>query len=284
MNSIKTTFASIALGAAALLASGAAHATTAPGEQVGLDEASPLPEGIFFINTTRFERLTVPGAQAVENIPIIAWSTPWHILGGRLEILAAAPSIAVSVPGFGDTLDGFVAPVAGGALAWDLGGGASFSNIVLEYAPTNNPVSVILGINVWTFRDTAAFTYKFGGGWTFMADGTINLPTNDVETGAKVQDDTFLYDISLLKSFGKWTVGAVAFGTHDIEHSIGTCTLCGYRDAAGVLVGYDFGPVTLQAFATQDYNIDGVVNAREASTFWTRAIIPLWVAPAESMK
>jgi hypothetical protein len=280
---IKTTLASIALGTAALLASGAAYATTAPGEQVGLDEASPLPEGIFLIDTARLERVAGIAHQGgsvelLENIPIIAWSTPWHILGARLEILAAAPYAGINdvvAPGW---VDGQVAPVAGYALAWNFGA-LSVSNIQVEYAPSNNRIGSGLGLNVWTFRDTLATTYKLGGGLTFMADATINLTSNDQQTGHAVQNSSFLYDLSLLKSFGKWTVGAVAFGTSDIENKAGPET---FRNAAGGLVGYDFGPVILQGFLTHDY--DNSKGTPEASTFWTRAIIPLWVAPAEPLK
>lgn len=276
MKNWKVTVASAAMGAVALCMGGAAYATTAPGEQVGLNEASPLPEGVYFIDTNRYQNTgDVNGLKhnsLYENIPIIAWSTPWQILGARLEVLAAVPFLQLGgLAGACGACTDQVAPVGGFALAWNLGGGLSFSNIVLEYAKSDNALAKAAGLNVWTFRDTGALAYTMGG-WTFLADGTINV-TSD----SNIQKNSFLYDLSALRTFGKWTVGAIAYGSTNIE---GPSV---YQNAAGAMVGYDFGPLTLQAYVAQDFSVSRGLT--ESTIGWTRVIIPLWNPAAnESLK
>jgi hypothetical protein len=72
------------------------------GWTAGLALGAPLPEGVYFINTaTYFERsASAPGAPTIDagvNLPLIAWSTPYTILGGRLELIATVPQIAVGI-------------------------------------------------------------------------------------------------------------------------------------------------------------------------------------------
>ena len=58
-------------------------------------------------------------------------------------------------------------------------------------------------------------------------------------------------DLTATKKFGNWEPGPVAFGSTDL-----TSPITGYQKqsqfAVGGLVGYDFGPVTLQAYATTE--------------------------------
>jgi hypothetical protein len=58
-------------------------------------------------------------------------------------------------------------------------------------------------------------------------------------------------DLTATKKFGKWGFGAIAFGATDLRRPIS-----GYQKqsqfAVGWLMGYDFGPITLQACATTE--------------------------------
>src|SRR6476646_7872373 len=90
----------ITLGAMALSAfSGAAYAgsITQPGETVGYALGAPLPEGVYFATTGSYGsfRNLGDGADALVNIPVIAWSTPWTIFNGRVEAYVAAPEVAI---------------------------------------------------------------------------------------------------------------------------------------------------------------------------------------------
>ncbi len=68
---------------------------TPPGERVGLDLASPLPEGIYFVDIASVGGnrpwTAGPGATASafnDNVPVVVWSTPWNIMGGHMPFLA----------------------------------------------------------------------------------------------------------------------------------------------------------------------------------------------------
>ena len=97
----------VALGALALCG-GSAYAApiTPPGEEAGLNAASPLPEGIYFVNvfgTGGDYLVDDKRSNLTFTVPIILWATPWqpNFLGfnGRFEVVAAAPVIGnVGIP------------------------------------------------------------------------------------------------------------------------------------------------------------------------------------------
>jgi len=71
-------------------------------------------------------------------------------------------------------------------------------------------------------------------------------------------------DLTATKKFGKWEFGPVAYGSTDLTRPI-----AGYQKqsdfAVGGLLGYDFGPLTLQAYATTEvveHNYGGPGHAR----------------------
>jgi hypothetical protein len=84
-------------------------------------------------------------------------------------------------------------------------------------------------------------------------------------------------DLTAIKKFGKWQIGPVAYGSADLAHPIGS-----YQQqaqfAVGGLFGYDFGPLTLQAYATADA-VEHNYGGRDTRG-WFRMIIPLWTPPA----
>ena len=149
---MNTKFA-ITLGAIALSTmSGAAYAgsLTQPGETVGIAIGAPLPEGVYFVDTGSYGSFRVLGdsSDALVNIPVLAWSTPWTFLGGRIEAYTAAPEVAV-----GRTSNtAFISAIYNPALlvgeAWSLGNGWNFSSWVGGYAPVDNE----LGQDYWTFN------------------------------------------------------------------------------------------------------------------------------------
>ena len=58
-------------------------------------------------------------------------------------------------------------------------------------------------------------------------------------------------DLTATKKFGKWEVGMVAYASTDLTRPIGNYQKQG-DIAVGALLGYDFGPVNLQAYATTE--------------------------------
>ena len=258
---------------------GLAGSVTQPGELVGLATGAPLPPGFYFVNTADWGcRNTDPRDICVGvTIPVIAWSTPWTILGGRVQFLAAWPAIEVGVNNV-DYTAGMYNPAALVQLAWDLGGGWGVSYAIGAYFEFDSGIA-------WSdtsLNQRFAVSYT-GGGWNLTANlvwGThFDSVTNDPQTspcpgvsGFGCNPDFLNLDLTATKKFGKWELGPVAFGSWDISDPIE-----GYRQqnqfAVGGLIGYDFGPVTLQTYITTDVSQDnyGGYDTRG----WTRIIIPL---------
>jgi hypothetical protein len=59
-------------------------------------------------------------------------------------------------------------------------------------------------------------------------------------------------DLTAARKFGKWEVGAVTYGSTDLTSTRATY-LKQNQFAFGGLLGYAFGPVTLQSYATTDF-------------------------------
>ena len=74
-----------------------AGSVTQPGETVGLAAGAPLPEGLYFVNTGDWGNRSGVDTSVGVDIPVLAWSTPWMILGGRVQFLIAGPVVEVGV-------------------------------------------------------------------------------------------------------------------------------------------------------------------------------------------
>jgi hypothetical protein len=266
-----------------------AHAgsVTQPGETVGVAAGAPLPPGVYFVNTASYgcRDLSPEDVCSLVTIPVIAWSTPWTILGGRLQFLAFAPALEVgqdsepAIDSFGLYRSGFYNPGALAQLAWDLGGGWGFSYAVGAYFENDTDVS-------WSdtsINQRFAISYT-GGGWNLTANLIWGIHTDSVNgdpqlspcpgvSGLNCNPDFINLDLTATKKFGKWEIGPVAFGSWDISDPINSWPQQ-RQWAVGGLVGYDFGPVTLQVYGTTDVTQDNY-NGYE-TRFWTRIIFPIW--------
>ena len=179
----------VALGALAL-GGGSAYAApiTPPGETAGINTATPLPEGVYFVNifgSGGDYLVDDKRSNLTFDVPILAWSTPWQLnfLGftGRFEVFAAAPVIGnvgiahitrdqparaihagISPP--------CISPFAEAGFAWDLGGGWAFSSFDGGYGPIDNELRVF-GHDIWVYNNRSAIAWYgdlFQGG---MKDG-----------------------------------------------------------------------------------------------------------------
>jgi len=114
---------------------------TQPGETVGLASGAPLPQGLYFVNTGDWGRRSDPADTSVGvDIPVLAWSTPWTILGGRVQFLIAGPVVEVGVHRT-TYLRGVYNPLVSGQLAWDLGNNWGFSYLLGAYIDVNSEVA-----------------------------------------------------------------------------------------------------------------------------------------------
>src|SRR5215470_4384181 len=140
MNSKLTKLAAASVLSLCIAAPALAGSVTQPGETVGLNAGTPLAPGWYAINTVDWGcRNTTPQHTCAGlTIPVVAWSTPWTILGGRVQLLAAWPGVEVGVQRNlpfdpGTYFTGMYNPAALGQLAWDLGYGWGFSYAVGAY-------------------------------------------------------------------------------------------------------------------------------------------------------
>ena len=297
------------LGTAALALSMSASASFAgyfqPGETMGVSLVSPLPEGVFFADLTDYGRsdirganLGVPGASLGVNIPVFIWSTPYTFYNTRLEFFVALPFVRIDGGG-ADRLGAF-SYAAGPALAHDFGGGLTGGFLTLFRTPDpSQDLSSLPGAagGPTGGRTEAGFDVRqslqyivptngsafggFGGGLfnglTFIENAGFSTSLgNQLKT-----NDLFAGDLTIEKSFGKFTIGFTGFGALDTQNRI----LSGGRATQieiGGLIAYDFGPFSLTGIVTrsvlQDLNGEHQAGGFETRG-WLRLIAPLYVAP-----
>jgi Putative MetA-pathway of phenol degradation len=236
-----------------------------PGSSVGLPAGAPLPPGFYFIDTASWgERSTSPNTAVGVNIPVLAWSTPWTLLGARVQFLVAAPQVEVGVDHTTYSA-GMYNPLFAGQLAWDLGGGFGFTYTLGGFAGVNTSVSF----------DTSSLNQQFAlsytaNGWNLTANTIWGIQAQAVT--ATLNPDFVNVDLTATKKFGKWELGAVGFGSSDVSSPIPTYQRQS-QFALGGLVGYDFGTLVLQTFLTRDvveHNYGGY-----DTRLWGRVVIPL---------
>lgn len=276
------------LGSACLLSlCGAASTALAgsvmqPGETIGLAVGAPLPEGVYYIDTFDWGvRNTSPDTALGVNIPVLAWSTPWTVLGGRVEILGAAPELEAGVVNTAYNYSMYN-PIVLGMIAWDLGNGFGFSygignyfdvNQVLAWSTNSLRQDFALSYtkNGWDLSATLAYGYDFD---QFVPGrGQVSPCVNPMGVAGGCNPDWLNLDLTATHTFGKWELGPVGFGSWDLSTPV-----AGYlkqsQFALGGLVGYNFGPVDLQVYATRtawEENYGGYDTRA-----WFRLVVPLW--------
>lgn len=265
-----------ALGAAVaacflVAASGPARAGSAaqPGQSLGLPVGAQIPHGVYWITTTNFGvRDTGPGVTPLNvNATTLAWATPWDILGGRLQLFAAGSYSAVR-PQDSDWQSGLGQPLLAAQLAWDLGGDVGFSYLLGGYLPSQTGFAI----------QTSSLTHRFalsyvGNDWNLTGHLFYGHFLDDRSRSGTVYPDYLNLDLTATKKFGKWQVGGVAFASTDLPTGVAGARPQG-QIAVGGLIGYNFGPVNLQAYVTRDL-IDRNYGGRDTRA-WLRAVVPLY--------
>jgi hypothetical protein len=260
-----------------------AGSVTQPGETVGLNTGAPLPQGWYVINTVDWGcRNTNPQHTCVGvTIPVVAWSTPWTILGARVQLLGAWPAVEVGVH---DTtyFAGLYNPLVAGQLAWDLGYGWGFSYLLGAYIDYKGPTA-------WSdtsLNQRFALSYT-GNDWAATANVIWGIHLDSVTDRAQLSPCPFVsptlplngcnpnfinVDLTVGRSFGKWQVAWVGYYSTDLNTPV-----LGYQKqsqfAMGGLLGYDFGPLVLQGYLTTDV-YEKNYGGRDVRG-WARIVLPL---------
>jgi hypothetical protein len=261
-----------------------AGSVTQPGELVGIPSGTPLLPGLYFANTADGGcRNTSPTSCLGITIPVVTWSTPWTFLGARVQFFTVTPVIETGVQNTSYHAS-FFNPALFGQLAWDLGNGFGFSYALGAYFDVNQSVA----FSSTSLNQRFALSYT-ANSWNLTANVVYGTQLDSVTNRPQISPclapfgfngcnpDFINVDLTATKKFGKWEFGAVAYGSTDLTRPI-----AGYQKqsqfAAGGLVGYAFGPVTLQAYATTEV-VERNYGGRDTRG-WFRMIVPLWTPAA----
>ena len=273
-----------------------------PGVFIGASAGVP-PPGIYMFNQVFTYQSNVAGpitnvpgignkagVQAAVDVQGFLFVPGWTFLGATYDAVIVQPFGMVSVgqplslnPRQIDMFSGvhntYFVPVE---LSWKLGtSGFVFKTGLGIYAPTGTIQGATglgclapnatgcngfanFGNKYWTFQPEAIISY-LANGWNlsgaFYAEfNTANQPDN------YTHGDVFHADFTATKTFGKWTVGPVAYYVAQVSDDkcpIGVCTaahplgIVGNTQrfslfALGGLVEYNFGPASLSVWATQE--------------------------------
>ncbi|WP_187278739.1 transporter [Methylobacterium sp. WL12] len=285
-------FAAITLSATASFA----QSTTIPGEQVGLAVGAPLPEGIYAIDTFIYRRNdTRFSTDTAINVPVLVWSTGFKLFGANVEPLLAQPTVfgflnnPAGVPNRDFSVN--VGTLVGSIFAWDLGNNFGVSYLAAVHLNDLDAGRGLTQFSSNTYRQGFAASYT-GDGWNLTANLTHNFYDSPGRfegpvgraIGPLYLADALLLDLTATKKFGKFEVGAVAYGVTDLPlggRDFARATAQGYtragRFAVGGLVGYDFGPFTAQLMVARDVAVR--TRGTESTDGFIRLIAPLYSAP-----
>jgi hypothetical protein len=261
-------------------------------------------------NPVKFGGVTGINATAWIEIPALVWSAPFHFAGASFAAAIAQPIVTLSVTtntvvgqatvnktGLFNTV---ITPVIA---SWHLPLGFFVSGNFSVYindadnGDRGNGTSSQTHIanNTWTFAPGAAVSWFNGHGLELSLNGEYDIQTQDTNfaPGVKYQSgDVLNLDFTaqqvLPGAYKKWTVGVVGFYSKQVNNdqvtaggvTVDVAQVPGLngtgnqfeRAGIGPIVGYEFGPVALQAYYIRDVEAK---NATLGDTFFIRFAVPL---------
>jgi hypothetical protein len=184
----------------------------------------------------------------------------------------------------------FVQPIN---LSWKLGNSGWFIGTAFSFtAPTGskNGGGFTPNPDYWTFEPSISFSY-LGQNWVASANFFYDInsrSTSNCCSQTNITSGNALYgDLSAVYKVGKWSIGPVGYFETQTTADTGPCNpvvngvvqnLCGrYRTfAAGGLVGYDFGPIDMQVWVTDQFASQDTPAGNGALHVWTRLGFKIW--------
>jgi len=220
---------------------------------------------------------------ALVDVPILLWSTGYKFLGADYAAAVAQPFDYTSIstpgstgsPGHIGTFNTVLVPVIlSWSLPYDFHVKPTFAVFLDDASSSENsnsppPRSLAAGqgTNVGAGMANMAFEGGVGiswlhDGWNASAQFQYDSSTEDSKSallaGGKYQSgDQFSADYTLTKAVGKWTLGVGGYQLNQLardqingKSTVGTVSL---REAAGPVVGYQFGGIGGQAQFTHEF-------------------------------
>ena len=280
---------------------------TPPSERVGLDLATPLPEGVYFVDIAsvggyQLAGLGPHGTSFSEgsgfnyNVPVIAWSTPWTFNGIHVTLLAALPAAEVGTYStiHGQSYSyGLYTPFLAATFGYNFGNGFAVSYTAGVYLPMTGTAGFDPLFDVTTFHQMLALAYH-ANGWNLTGNFLYNIASNTSGTGGVgglcqsafgagyfgncqgLLGDDFIYSLAVTKTIGKWEVGITGWGFVDTSTTAINTIYGGKQSefALGGLVGYNFGPVITQLIVGSDVAVSNMPTRDTRGVL--HVIVPLW--------
>jgi hypothetical protein len=193
------------------------------------------------------------------------WVPGLKVLGATYDAVAVFQVISATVgPPINFDATGLHNAFTAQELSWKLGESGVFVKAGFgAYLPTGNlqgPTGLQnIGNPWWTFQPNLVVSY-LKDGWNLTANVFDEINTENVRT-KYLSGDILHAEFTATKTIGKWTLGPVAYYSGQITDDRSSPFYRGAINvnrynlwAAGGLVGYDFGRVSLSVWAMQEFS------------------------------
>ena len=253
---------------------GSAGAMQKAGLVIGAAAAAP-PPGLYGFDQvfTYQSHLVGPGAPNVNGAATgvkadvfaqgFLWVPGWNFLGASYDVVAVLPFVSTSVgPPFNVNPSGMWNTFIANELSWKLGDSGFFVKAGLGmYVPTGTQQGPNglgnVGSPWWTFQPNLVVSY-LKDGWNLTVNVFDEINTANTVTNYR-SGDVFHAEFTAVKTIGNWTVGPVAYYAGQVTNDRSSAFYANAINvnryniwAAGGLVGYNFGPVSVNVWGTQE--------------------------------
>ena len=254
---------------------GAVGWTQKPGLVLGNAATAP-PTGLYMFDQafTYQAKIVGPGApnpggsgtpvSAVVAASGLLWVPGWNFLGASYDAVIVAPFLTAAVGSPVNVMpqgmiNTFIAPVE---LNWKLGDSGFFVKAGLGMYVPDGTTTGLNGLGAagqpwWTFQPNLVVSY-LKDGWNLTSNIFQEINTKNTVTGY-TSGDILHAEFTATKTIGKWTVGPVAYYVGQVTDDKSSAFYAGAINvnryniwAAGGLVGYNFGPATLNVWALSE--------------------------------
>lgn len=248
-----------------------------PGITINAASAAVPPPGLYLSQTAYGyqAKFVGPGTPAgnptlrlTSTSTTLYWSPGWTFLGAQYGAFVLQPiSVANIEAPINASYSGLHNPlIVPAELSWKLGdSGFYFKSALGLYTPTGT-ISGPAGLSNaghpwWTFVPNVTLSY-LANGWNISARFDLEMSTHNPYTGYR-NGNILHSEFKAVKNIGKWRIGPVGYyygqvsSDQSSRYYNNAINVNRYNVwALGALIGYDFGPVALTAWALQDIHAD----------------------------
>ena len=174
--------------------------------------------------------------------------------------------------------DSWLNTLVDGAIAWNLGNGWNASVRAGVWLPSTQVLPMSFGRDYAAFQGGGSISY-LANGWNLTATALYGKGRDGWNSQFARQADWVNLDLTATKKFGKMEIGAIAYGSWDLNGDTANATTVCYpckqsQFAVGGLVGYDFGSFVAQAKLAGDVASENYTGKETRGTL--TIIKPLW--------